>query len=671
MIRRFLATLGCLALVFAVTVQADDTSSANKPKSEQSDLKGDAKVLIEDSATRHAAQKRAFESFRQRLAIMAGRLENGSDKDKEKAKSLRKALAKASELGTEAKFDALVRELTKKGADQSIDVLQQVVRDNALLRQDLQTLIELLKRDDSLSNREAMEKHARMLERLKELIAKQERVRAQTDMGRKTNKELQRDQNKVTKETRDLIAKNGDRNGRDSDDRKGEYKPDGKPGIDGRGEAREDTQSKAESKPGGQDDKAGEGKPGEGKPGEGKPGEGKPGEGKEGKPGEGKPGEGKPGEGKPGEGKPGEGKPGEGKSGEPKPASKGAGEGKGEVKPSPASEGKPSGGQPGQGQPSEGKPSQGKPGQGKPGQSGGGSSEPQPPQDQEDTPIKKQIEDANKYQKQAEIDLDKAKKNDASDNMTKAIKELEAAKKKLEDLLKQMREEEIERLLADLEKRCRYMLALQIEVRDGTVALDKDISKNPEKKPDLVQAGRANKLSDKEDEIVREAHQALKLIQTEGSAVAFAEVFEQVSKDMEDVRNRLARVNTDAVTQQIENDIIETLKEMIAALQKAQREAKQGGKPSQGKGGPQDQKLIDQLAELKMIFAMQKRVNARTELYGKQYTGEQAPIPEQAKTPKEREHFEMIQRELKDLAGRQEKIGKVTRDIATGKNQAN
>ncbi|MFM7150469.1 MAG: hypothetical protein ACKO23_11550, partial [Gemmataceae bacterium] len=156
-----------------------------------------------------------------------------------------------------------------------------------------------------------------------------------------------------------------------------------------------------------------------------------------------------------------------------------------------------------------------------------------------------------------------------------------------------------------------------------------------------------------------------------GSAVAFAEVFEQVSKDMEVVRNRLTRVDVTPVTQSIENDIIETLKEMVAALQKAQKEMKQQqGKPQQGKSGPQDQKLIDQIAELKMIFAMQKRVNARTELYGKQYQGEQAPLPESAGTPREREHLEMVQRELKDLATRQDKIGRVTRDIATGRNES-
>jgi hypothetical protein len=63
-------------------------------------------------------------------------------------------------------------------------------------------------------------------------------------------------------------------------------------------------------------------------------------------------------------------------------------------------------------------------------------------------------------------------------------------------------------------------------------------------------------------------------------------------------------------------------------------------------------------------------VNARTELYGKQYKGEQAPTPDKAPTEKEKKHLELIQGELKDLSNRQEKIGKVTKDIATGKNEA-
>jgi hypothetical protein len=694
MIRRLLTALSLTALVCVFSVRADDEIKGSQPTRKDvrptREVKGDPKVLIEDSATRQAALRRAFESFRQRLAVMAGRLENGTDKDKEKAKSLKKALRLASDLGTEAKFESLIRELTKKDADKSIDALRQAMKDNADLRKDLQRLIAVLSMDDAQLNRELMEKHARLLERLKDLIAKQERVRAQTEMGRKNFKELEKDQNKVTRETREVAdSKKGDQQGNGKEGPKGEAKPDADPGIDGRGKARNDTESKADAKPGeGKDAEGKDGKPGEGKPGEAKEGnpgegkEGKPAEGKDGKPGEGKPGEakeGKPGEGKPGEGKPGEGKPGEQKSGEqkpgdkpadPKPAeSKGQTEGKGEAKPGQPND-KPDA-KPGEnqdGSPSSGKPSSGKPSSGKP--SGSPPNGAPPEEQQDDNPVRKQIEDANKYQKQAEIDLDKKKKDDATDSMTKALKELEAAKKKLEDLLKQMREEEIERLLADLEKRCRYMLAVQIEIRDGTVVLDKEIQKNAEPRPTLQQAARSNKLADDEDKLVREADMALKLIRNEGSAVAFAEVFEQVRRDMDAVRFRLSKTFVDADTQTTENDIIETLKEMIAALQKAQKEAKQQGKPQKGNSGPQEQRLIDQLAELKMIFSMQKRVNARTETYGKKYTGEQAPRPETAPTSREREHLEMINKELHDLAGRQQKIGKITRDIATGKNEA-
>ena len=167
---------------------------------------------------------------------------------------------------------------------------------------------------------------------------------------------------------------------------------------------------------------------------------------------------------------------------------------------------------------------------------------------------------------------------------------------------------------------------------------------------------------------------ALKIINEEGSAVAFAEVFKQVSGDMETVVKRLARTDTGKITVQIEDDIIETLKEMIDALKKARQDNKNPPKDSKPKpsqqGPPQDQRLIDLLAELKMIYAMQRRVNARTTLYGKQYEGEQVPPPEKAKTKEEKEHLENIQKELKDLSDRQKKIGGVTKDIATGKNEA-
>ena len=161
-----------------------------------------------------------------------------------------------------------------------------------------------------------------------------------------------------------------------------------------------------------------------------------------------------------------------------------------------------------------------------------------------------------------------------------------------------------------------------------------------------------------------------KLLEEEGSAVAFSEVFTQVKGDMETVSARLRKTDTGVVTVTIENQIIETLQEMIEALKKAQADNKKKSQGQSGQSGqPPDQRLLDLLAELKMIRSMQKRVNSRTELYGKQYSGEQAPPPENAGSRRRRETYERIQTELKDLSKRQQKIGKVTHDIATGKNE--
>jgi hypothetical protein len=69
-----------------------------------------------------------------------------------------------------------------------------------------------------------------------------------------------------------------------------------------------------------------------------------------------------------------------------------------------------------------------------------------------------------------------------------------------------------------------------------------------------------------------------------------------------------------------------------------------------------------------MIRNMQLRVNRMTETYGREYKGEQAPAPEKA-TTQEREKAEMLQKELKGLAERQETIYRVTNDLYKGKNK--
>jgi hypothetical protein len=218
------------------------------------------------------------------------------------------------------------------------------------------------------------------------------------------------------------------------------------------------------------------------------------------------------------------------------------------------------------------------------------------------------------------------------------------------------------------------MLAMQIAVKDGTVALDKIIMGNPDKKSSRAEDQKALELSDKEDEISKEANKALTLIEAEGSAVAFAEVFKQVLGDMNTTAGRLRRADVGEVTVAIENDIIDALKEMVAALKKARKDNQEPKPPmppmppSSG-GSPPDQKLIDMIAELKMIRSMQIRVNNRTTIYGKQIEGEQVPNISKVADAKEKEKAVGVRKEFKDLSTRQQKLSKVTEDIAKGRNK--
>jgi hypothetical protein len=257
---------------------------------------------------------------------------------------------------------------------------------------------------------------------------------------------------------------------------------------------------------------------------------------------------------------------------------------------------------------------------------------------------------------------EKIAKNDnpaAAKNQGDAIKKMEEAKKKLENLLRQMREEEIERVLAALQARCEKMLMMQKQVLAGTEDLDRVVLRNADKKPSSENKRVGLKLSDQEKEIVQEANKCIDILEAEGSAVAFPEVFQQVRQDMIHVQKRLELTDTGVVTVGIEKDIISTLEEMIDALKKARAENQPDpGKPGPpGKAGqPGDQKLLELLQELKMVRSLQKRVNDRTTTYGKSYPGEQAADPQ-------------IVRELRSLSDRQQRIQEIVSRIAKGDNK--
>lgn len=314
------------------------------------------------------------------------------------------------------------------------------------------------------------------------------------------------------------------------------------------------------------------------------------------------------------------------------------------------------------GDPKDGKSGQPKDGQPKDGQPKDGNGDPKdgeqpPPNPNDPEQSRKQVQDATENQRRAEEKIKNEDRKGASNQQDEAIKKLEEARKELERRLKQMREEELQRLLANLEARCARMLALQIEVYDGTKRVFGTVQTQPDAKPTRAEDLKAGELSAKEGTIVVEANKAIQLLQEEGSAVAFPIVMEDIRDQMKIVQTRLFKTDVGTFTQSIEEDIISTLKDMIAALKKAQQDMKdkQNQPPPPPGGQPPPQKLIDMLADLKMIRTLQEQINKRTKAYAAEYPGEQAVDPG-------------IQKELHGLAGRQDKVHKVTKDLATGKN---
>ena len=115
------------------------------------------------------------------------------------------------------------------------------------------------------------------------------------------------------------------------------------------------------------------------------------------------------------------------------------------------------------------------------------------------------------------------------------------------------------------------------------------------------------------------------LLREDGTSVAFPEAVEQARDDMQDDRRTAGRVKLDLLTQGLEEDVIAALEETLAALQQQLEELReQKARQQPGGGEPGEQPLVDQLAELRMIRALQMRMNRRTQQYGEMIEGEQA-----------------------------------------------
>ena len=250
-------------------------------------------------------------------------------------------------------------------------------------------------------------------------------------------------------------------------------------------------------------------------------------------------------------------------------------------------------------------------------------------------------------------ELKKKNSKEAGAAQDEALEKLIKAKEELEEILRQLREEERELMLAALEARFRKMLSMQVEVYNGTVNLGKTA---PEKWLDTMHT-RSRELSQMESEIALDAAKALQLLKEEGTSVAFPIAVADLQEDIVQIARRLESSDAGDLTQAIEQDVIEALNEMVDALQKEMdKKDSEQQQQQQQNGEPADPALVDIIGELKMLRTLQQRINRRTKQYGRLIDGEQTTDPE-------------LLDQLQDLSRRQARIQQSAYDLSTKKNQ--
>jgi hypothetical protein len=582
----------------------------------QTDKKADApaaKSPEKGENTLTAGQRQVADRFRELEKLLLRMAELTAPTDPRRAALLRQAVAQSKQRDIDHQFEQLVELLRQER-------LAVVVKNQGEVQQDLNKLLELLLSEDRSKRIESEKERIReYLKRVNKIIKEQKAVQGDTERGGDEGK-LADKQGEIADKTGELAKQLKE----EADSKKpSDDSQDKKPSEDGKTPDGEKSKEPQDGQPG----ESGDTKDGQQKDAKDKDKDADGGKKKDGK--------------DKGDKKEGDKKDGDKKEKDP---ADNAEKDKKDSDQTPSDKpGKPEDGEK-PGAPDAPPPGEEQQGQGQSGQ----------PSEAENNPAQKRLEQAKQRMQEAQQKLNEAKRNDAKEKQAEALKELEQAKADLEEILRQLREEEMSRTLAMLETRFRKMLDQQVEVYEGT----KKVDKTPQAERDRDDEIEAGRLSRKESQIAAEADKALAVLREEGSAVAFPEAVAEMRDDMEQVVVRLAQAKVGDVTQGIETDIIAALEEMIASLQKAQKDMEQKAKQGQPPpSGEQDEPpLVDTLAELRMIRALQMRVNVRTERYAQMTKTEQADKPD-------------LLEALKRLAEREARIHQVTRDIVVGRNQ--
>jgi hypothetical protein len=239
----------------------------------------------------------------------------------------------------------------------------------------------------------------------------------------------------------------------------------------------------------------------------------------------------------------------------------------------------------------------------------GESSNSQDGEQPEQTPGRKQMETARNLMQEALDQLQQQQREKAVDKQDQAIAELQKAANELEEMLRQLREEEKEMILAALEARFQRMLALQTRIHESTL----DLAATPRKEWADNAVSLCRDLSQQQAELTQECSQTTGLLREDGTSVSILVAVEDIEFDMGSVTTRLQDTKVGSLTQSMQTDVIEALKELIEATQREMEDMKSEERQQQQQSKSKEKPpLVELMAEIRVLRSLQLRVNRRT-----------------------------------------------------------
>ncbi len=270
--------------------------------------------------------------------------------------------------------------------------------------------------------------------------------------------------------------------------------------------------------------------------------------------------------------------------------------------------------------------------------------------EQKQTPGRDQLEKARQEMESALENLKEQEREEALKNENSAIEELHEAAEELEAMLRQLREEEKEMMLASLEARFQRMLLAETEIHEGTIG----VAATPQKDWLDLNYSRCRELSQQQSELTQQCAQTVNLLREDGTSVAIVIAVEDIEADMSSVGGWMQEYKVGELTQSVQKDILDSLKQLIETTQKEMQEMKEQQKQQEQQKDPSQEKpgLVELMAEIRILRSLQLQVNRRTkQVDGLLPTATSDDLP-------------ALRKQLHDLAIRQNRLIESAKELA-------